>query len=161
MRRSDRRRVAFAAIALSYAGLFFAVQMFVRGTGGLDPDVHGFRLNGARYVLLPVLMGTTVILALVDAAPDRLHDSVLRWSRRAALLWIAALLAANYSLTTDRSRGPRWDRELAHARGACAAPGRQETNVLVAPSPPRVWFATIPCNRIRAVPVARSRPWPH
>jgi hypothetical protein len=154
MRRSDRRTVAFAVIALSYAGLSFAVQMFGRGTGGLDPDVHGFRLNGARYVLLPVLMGTTVILALVDAAPDRLHDSVLRWSRRAALLWIAAVLAVNYS------RRPRWDRELAHARGACAAPGRQEANVLVAPSPPRVWFATIPCNRIRAVPVARSRPWP-
>jgi hypothetical protein len=53
----------------------------------------------------------------------------------------------NYSVTSDRSRGPRWDRELAHARRACTTTGKRTTKVLVAPSPPHVWFATIPCRR--------------
>ena len=51
-------------IALGYSGLFFCVQLFGRGTGGMDPEWHGFQLNGARYILLPFLLVTTVILVL-------------------------------------------------------------------------------------------------
>ena len=148
MRRSTRRTVAFAVIALSYAGLFFAVQMFGRGTGGLDPDLHGFRLNGARYVLLPFLFTATAILALVDRAPRVRESARWKWGRRAALLWLAALLAANYSVVSDRSPGPRWDRELTKARASCSAANKRIGRVLVAPSPPRVWFATVPCGRL-------------
>lgn len=138
LRRSDRRTIAFALIALGYAGLFFCVQLIGRGTGGMDPDLHGFRLNAARYILVPFLLVTSVIVVVAER---RL------WTRRVALVWLAALLAVNYSVTSDRSRGPRWDRELAHARRICATMGKRTTRVLVAPSPPDVWFATIPCRR--------------
>jgi hypothetical protein len=138
LRRSDRRAIAFALIALGYAGLFFCVQLIGRGTGGMDPDLHGFRLNAARYILVPFLLVTSVVVVLAER---RL------WTRYVALVWLAALLAVNYSVTSDRSHGPRWDRELAHARRICATTGTRTTRVLVAPSPPHVWFATIPCRR--------------
>jgi hypothetical protein len=140
LRRSDRRTIAFALIALGYAGLFFCVQLVGRGTGGMDPDLHGFRLNAARYILVPFLLATTVIVVLAARRPRA-------WIRGAALVWLAALLAVNYSVTSDRSRGPRWDRELAHARRICSTTGTRTVKVLVAPSPPHVWFATIPCRR--------------
>jgi hypothetical protein len=146
--RSDRRTVAFALISLGYAGLFFCVQLVGRGTGGMDPDLHGFRLNAARYILVPFLLMTTAILASVDRVLEHRPGLVWTWGRRAALLWLVALLAVNYSVTSDRSRGPRWDRELAHAGRICSTTGKRTTRVLVAPSPPRVWFATIPCKRI-------------
>jgi len=147
--RSDRRTIAFALIALGYAGLVFCVQLVGRGTGGIDPAVHGSRLDGARYILLPFLLLTSTILALVDRGYARRRASVpWGWGRRAALLWLLALLAVNYSVTNDRSRGPRWDRELRSATRKCPAAGARSVRVLVAPSPPRVWFATVPCNRI-------------
>jgi hypothetical protein len=146
--RGDGRRAAFSLVALGYAGLFFCVQLVGRGTGGMDPDWHGFQLNGARYILLPFLLATTVILVLADAGPDLRSGAVSTWIRRAALLWLVALLAVNFSVTSDRSRGPRWDRQLAHGRATCAATGKKSVNVLVSPSPPRVWFATIPCRRL-------------
>jgi hypothetical protein len=147
--RSDRRTIAFALISLGYAGLFFCVQLVGRGTGGIDPEVHGSRLDAARYILLPFLLVTTTILVLVDRGRARRHASRgWAWGRRAALLWLVALLAVNYSVTNDRSRGPRWDRELMDARTTCATTHKVSARVLVAPSPPRVWFATIPCKRI-------------
>jgi hypothetical protein len=147
MVRRDRRTVAFALISLGYAGLFFCVQMVGRGTGNLDPDLRGFQLNGARYISLPFLLVAAVILALVDRAPEHVDRSAWRWLRGAGVLWLVALLAVNYSVTTDRSRGPRWDRELARASATCSASDARTAKVLVSPSPPNVWFATIPCNR--------------
>jgi hypothetical protein len=148
MFRRDRRTVAFALISLGYAGLFFCVQMIGRGTGNLDPDLRGFQLNGARYILLPFLLVTAVILVLVERAPGHGDGSKWRWRRSAGLFWLVALLAVNYSVTGDRSRGPRWDRELSHARAACSQAGPRTVKVLVSPAPPRVWFATIPCDRL-------------
>ena len=146
--RSDRRRVAFSLLALGYGGLFFCVQLVGRGTVELDPEVQTVQLNAARYVLLPFLLTTAVILALVDALPETRAGAVSRWIRYAGLLWLAALLAVNFSLTTDRSRGPRWDRQLAAVRSRCAAQGTRNVSVLVSPSPPHVWYATIPCRRL-------------
>lgn len=143
---SDRRRVAFSLLALGYGGLFFCVQLVGRGTAELDPEVQTVQLNAARYVLVPFLLTTAVILALVDAAPEIRPGAVSRWIRYAGLVWLAALLAVNFSLTTDRSRGPRWDRQLAGARSRCA-PGALHVKVLVSPSPPNVWYATVPCRR--------------
>jgi hypothetical protein len=115
----------------------------------MDPDWHtAFQLNGARYILLPFLLITSVILALLDAPRVRLRGREPIWPRRIGLLWLVALLAVNYSVTSDRSRGPRWDRELAHARRVCDAPRKSAASVLVSPSPPRVWFAMIPCRRL-------------
>ena len=146
---SNRRTIAFALISLSYAGLFFCVQLVGRGTGGIDPEVHGSRLDAARYVLLPLLLLVATILASVDRGSVRGHASSLRtWARRAALLWLVVLLGLNYSVTNDRSRGPRWDRELAAAERACSASSHASVSVLVAPSPPRVWFARVPCRDV-------------
>jgi hypothetical protein len=145
--RSDRRTIAFALLALGYAGLFFCVQLVGRGTGGMDPDLHGFRLNAARYILVPFLLVTSVIVVLVERRYERGASPASAWIRRAALVWLAALLAVNYSVTSDRSRGPRWDHELARARRICTTTGKRTAKVLVAPSPPHVWFATIPCRR--------------
>jgi hypothetical protein len=145
--RSDRRTTAFALISLAYAGLFFCVQLAGRGTGGIDPEVHGSRLDAARYVLLPLLLLMATILALVDRGHARRPASRMwAWGRRAALFWVVVLLAVNYSVTNDRSRGPRWDRALAAAERACSTNHNRSVSVLVAPSPPRVWFARVPCS---------------
>jgi hypothetical protein len=147
--RSDRRTIVFALIALAYAGLFFYVQLVGRGTGGIDPELHGSRLDAARYVLVPFLLLTATIIALVDRGYARRHGSSgWAWARRATLLWLVALLAVNYSVTNDRSRGPRWDRELGQASRECSTVRSRSVLVLVAPSPPHVWFATVPCSRI-------------
>jgi hypothetical protein len=146
---SKRRTIAFALVSLSYAGLFFCVQLVGRGTGGIDPEVHGSRLDAARYVLLPVLLFVATILALVDPRHVRGHPSSVRtWASRVALLWLVVLLGVNYSVTNDRSRGPRWDTELAAAKRACSASPNRSVSVLVAPSPPRVWFARVPCRDV-------------
>jgi hypothetical protein len=145
----SRRTIAFALISLSYAGLFLCVQLIGRGTGGIDPELHGSRLDAARYVLLPLLLLVATILALVDRASLREYPSSVRaWAGRAALLWLVVLLALNYSVTNDRSRGPRWDRELVAAERACSSNPNRSVSVLVAPSPPRVWFARVPCRDV-------------
>lgn len=146
--RSDRRAILFTLIALGYAGLFFCVQLFGRGTGGMDPEWHGFQLNGARYILLPFFLVTTVILVLADRVADAGRGRSSRVIRYAALVWLAVLLAVNFSITSDRSRGPRWDHQLALGRRVCANTQRRSVNVLVSPAPPRVWYATIPCRRL-------------
>jgi hypothetical protein len=146
--RSERSTVAFVLISLGYGCLFFCVQLVGRGTGGMDPDLGVFQLNGARYVLLPFLFTTAAVLALVDRAPRLGESATWTWARRAGLLWLAALLVANYSVVSDRSPGPRWDRELTRARASCTARNEEVARVLVAPSPPRVWFATVPCGRL-------------
>jgi hypothetical protein len=146
--RSQRPTVAFVLISLGYGCLFFCVQLVGRGTGGMDPDLGVFQLNGARYVLLPFLFTTAAILALVDRALGLRRKAAWAWGRRAALLWLAALLVANYSVVSDRSRGPRWDRELTKARASCSATNKSIARVLVAPSPPQVWFASVPCDRL-------------
>jgi hypothetical protein len=146
--RSDRRAVLFMLIALGYAGLFFCVQLFGRGTGGVDPEWQGAQLNGARYILLPFLLVTTVILVLADRVPDTGRGRSSQVIRYLALVWVVGLLAVNFSITTDRSRGPRWDRQLALARRVCANTQRRSVSVLVSPEPPRVWYATIPCRRL-------------
>jgi hypothetical protein len=148
MRRSDRPTAAFALISLAYAGLFFCVQLVGRGTGGTDPDLGSFHLNGARYVLLPFLFTTAALLALVDRRAAAHGDAVSVWARRVALLWLAAVLVVNYSLVTDRSSGPRWGRELTNARRSCSDDATDAARILVAPTPPRVWFAEVPCERL-------------
>jgi hypothetical protein len=146
--RSSRATVAFVFIALGYGCLFFCVQLVGRGTGGTDPDLGVFQLNGARYVLLPFLFTTAGILALVDRNVRLRRGAAWAWTRRVALVWLAALLIVNYSVTSDRSRGPRWDTELMRARNSCATRSATVVRVLVAPSPPRVWFASVPCSRL-------------
>jgi hypothetical protein len=146
--RSDRRAILFTLIALCYAGLFFCVQLFGRGTGGMDPEWHGFQLNGARYILLPFFLVTTVILVLADRVPETRRAGLSPRIRYAALVWLTVLLAVNFSITSPRSRGPRWDYQLTLARRACANAHRHSVHVLVSPAPPRVWYATIPCRRL-------------
>jgi hypothetical protein len=148
MRRSDRPTAAFVVISLGYAGLFFSVQLVGRGTGGMDPELGSFHLNHARYVLLPFLFMTAAVLALVDRRAEARRDAVSVWARRAALLWLTSVLVANYSLATDRSDGPRWGREVTKARRSCTDDAARTTRILVAPSPPRVWFAKVPCERL-------------
>jgi len=148
MLRGDRRTVAFSLLSLAYGGLFFCVQLVARGTSGIAPDPDTFHLNHARYVVLPFLFTVTVILALTDRISAHRANAAWKWGRRGVLLWLAALLVVNYSVTGDRSRGPRWDRQLIQARAACAATVKRTASVLVAPSPPRVWFATVPCRRL-------------
>jgi hypothetical protein len=156
--RSDRPTAAFVLISLAYAGLFFCVQLFGRGTGGMDPEPGSFHLNGARYVLLPFLFVTAVVLVLVD----RLGDSPVRdrwtWIRRAALVWLVAVVAANYLVGPNlRSSGPRWQHELEQARVSCGASTTGGARVLVAPAPPEVWFAEIPCDRLQSQRLERGR----
>lgn len=146
--RSDRRSRLFTVVALGYAGLFFCVQLFGRGTGGMDPEWHGFQLNGARYILLPFLLMTTVILVLTDRVAEARRGRSSPLIRYAALLWLTVLVAVNFSITSERSHGPRWDHQLALARRACERTRGRSVKVLVSPSPPRVWYATIPCRRI-------------
>jgi hypothetical protein len=146
--RSDRMTVYFVLISLGYAGLFFCVQLVGRGTRGMAPVVGAFQLNGARYVLLPFLFLTAALLALVDRGAALHPTTRWRWARYAVLLWTVCLVAVNYSVVTDRSVGPRWHRELAKARISCTTSEREFARILVAPAPPRVWFARLPCDRI-------------
>jgi hypothetical protein len=146
--RSDRRAILFTLLALGYAGLFFCVQLFGRGTGGMDPEWHGFQVNGARYILLPFFLATSVILVLADRLADARHSRASGVIRYAALVWLTILLAVNFSITSDRSRGPRWNHQLELGRRVCANTQRRTVTVLVSPAPPRVWYATIPCRRL-------------
>jgi len=144
--RGTRATAAFALISLGYAGLFFGVHLVGRGTGGMDPELGTFHLNGARYVLLPFLFVLAALLALIDTAgASRVRA---RWMRGVAWLWLVALLLANYPIgPNQRSSGPRWSEELTEAHRMCAKSEARIARILVAPAPPQVWFARIPCPR--------------
>jgi hypothetical protein len=140
--RADRPTAAFALMAVSYAGLFFCVQLVGRGTGGIAPSAGSFHLHHARYALLPFLFLVTALLALVDRAPRQI------WLRGAVAVWLVALIAVNYRIgPNDRSTGPRWQSEVGGAHAHCDRPD-QVTRILVAPAPPDVWFARIRCDRL-------------
>jgi hypothetical protein len=140
--RADRRTAAFALMAISYAGLFFCVQLVGRGTGGIATDTGSFHLHHARYVLLPFLFLVTTLLVLVDSGPRRV------WLRSAVAVWLVALIAINYPIGPNaRSTGPRWQPEVRAARAVCERPN-QIARILVAPAPPQVWFARIRCDQL-------------
>jgi hypothetical protein len=140
--RADRPAAAFALLAISYAGLFFCIQLVGRGTSGIAQHAGSFHLHHARYVLLPFLFLVTALLALIDRAPSR------AWLRAAAAVWLVALIAVNYRVgPNDRSNGPRWEPEVSAARAACKRP-HQVARILVAPAPPEVWFARIGCDQL-------------
>ena len=142
--RSNRRMAAFALLALSYAGLFFCVHLVGRGTGGMDPEVGSFHLNGARYVLLPFLFSVAALLALIEGWPGR-----STWPRAIALAWLGLLLAVNLPIGPNtRSEGPRWSDELTISRVDCSERDAANARILVAPAPPDVWFAEIPCSKL-------------
>jgi hypothetical protein len=145
--RSSRPATAFALIALGYAGLFFCVQLVGRGTGGMDPEPGSFNLNGARYVLLPFLLTLAAVLALLDN--PRLRSGRTRLVEKGMLLWLVAVIAVNYPLGPNtRSEGPRWNDELTKARQGCLNGETRIARILVAPSPPEVWFARLPCSKL-------------
>jgi hypothetical protein len=140
--RADRPTAAFALMAISYAGLFFCVQLVGRGTGGIATGTGSFHLHHARYVLLPFLFLVTTLLVLIDRVPRRV------WLRGAVAAWLVALIAVNYRIgPNDRSTGPRWQPEVTAARAVCERPN-QVARILVAPAPPEVWFARIRCDQL-------------
>jgi hypothetical protein len=140
--RANRPTAAIALMAISYAGLFFCVQLVGRGTSGIAPHASSFHLHHARYALLPFLFLVTALLVLIDRAPRRV------WLRSAAAVWLVALIAVNYRIgPNDRSTGPRWQPEVSAARAVCERPS-QVVRILVAPAPPEVWFARIRCDRL-------------
>jgi hypothetical protein len=140
--RADRRTAAFGLIAVSYAGLFFGVQLTGRGTAGIAVDPGTFHLHHARYVLLAFLFLLAALLALID------HGVRRAWIRSLAAVWLVALIAVNYPIgPNDRSRGPRWEPEVRAARAACRSPA-DVARIVVAPAPPEVWFAQIRCDRL-------------
>lgn len=141
-----RRTRAFALMSVAYATLFLGAHLAGRGTGGMDPELGSFHLEGARYVLLPFLFLLTALLALVDGAQWQRAG----WIRAAALVWLVALLAANYVVGPNaRSSGPQWREEVQEARRACAGrSAASHARILASPAPPEVWVARIPCSRL-------------
>ena len=143
--RTRSRASTFSLISLTYGLLFYSLHAVGRGTGGMDPELGSFHLNGARYVLLPFLFTLAAILALADNVRGRHADRV----RAAIMVWLVAVLVLNYPVGPNaRSEGPSWQEELTTARRTCADGNRESTTILVAPAPPNVWFVRIACSRL-------------
>jgi hypothetical protein len=144
--RVDRRRKAFVVLCASYAVFLFCFYLWGRGSAGMRPGSSAatWHLAGARFTLTPILLLMTALLVLADGEAK---ESLGRWVRRFAVVFVAILVAANFSLKSERSLGPRWKPKLAEARSQCKrdpAPVR----ILVAPAP-FGFFVSTTCERIR------------
>jgi hypothetical protein len=146
---SRRRTRVFVAICAVYAFTFFAIDLFGRGSAGMRPgyDEATWHLAGARFTYAPILFLSAALLAVADALPGRVPRSTWRMLHPAALVFVAALLIANFSFTSERSLGPSWQHGLTAARDRCDR-GTTEAQVLVAPAPFGFVLKTT-CARLR------------
>lgn len=132
--RLDRRRRRFVATCCVYALGLFTVYLVGRGSAGMRPgtDPATWHLAGARYTLVPILLLVSALLVEVDSATGARARRALEG---AAVAIAVALMAANFSLSSERSLGPHWRPELAEARARCNDGGSDPVEILVAPAP--------------------------
>jgi hypothetical protein len=144
--RLDRRRRILVVNFAGYAFVLFSSYLYGRGSAGMRPgsDAATWHLAGARYTLAPILFLVSALLICADGVRTRLASYV----RFATAAFVAALLAANFSLTSERSLGPRWRPELAGARARCASMEKRPVRILVAPAP-FGFYVRSTCDRIR------------
>jgi hypothetical protein len=133
---SGWRTRRFVALCSFYAIAFFAVDLFGRGSAGMRPghDEATWHLAGARFTYAPILFLSAALLAVADDLPNRFRDAPLRRARPVALALATAMVAANFSFSSERSLGPSWKATLSAARDRCEETGGQ-TRVPVAPGP--------------------------
>jgi hypothetical protein len=136
----------WALVTLMYSLLFFVLPVGIRGTDHLAPVDMTVVFNGNRYVLVPMWLLVTAALILVE---DPTGWKVARWLKPAMTLLLLALVAANYSIVTFRSGGPRWSDALAFARRRCAREGTSAVRIPITPAiQPPGWAVATPCQRL-------------
>ncbi len=146
----DRRVPLVIAVAASVAT--FAMPVYLRGTSLITP-AQELVLHGSKWVLGPMLLLATVLVALADRPPGP------GWMRVPVRVLIAGSLAfaavTSYSATTSRSEGPRWSGTIETATGECLRTGAAAVDVSI---PPKGFFTTLPCARLGVVRAAEAPP---
>jgi hypothetical protein len=134
--RTGRATRIFVAVSSAYAVAFFVVFVAGRGTAGMRPgfDEATWHLAGARFTYAPILFLAASVLAIADAHAARLAGFRGRVVEVVTMLVVGIVVAANFSLSSERSLGPRWQPELAKASRQCHVDGT-EARVRVAPAP--------------------------
>ncbi|MGH2685828.1 MAG: hypothetical protein ACRDJP_10230 [Actinomycetota bacterium] len=150
------RRRTITLLMLGASGLLFAVPVYLRGTSLMLPFSDRLFLTGSKWVVGPLLLVTTALIALADRPPGRLLAV-----RRPLALVIAAVLgtaiATSFRVVNPRSHGPTWSAGIARAGARCAEGGLAEVTI---PIPPPTFDARVPCARLdrpRWTALLRSR----
>jgi hypothetical protein len=145
--RLDIRRKIFVALCAGYAITLFFAYLYGRGSAGMRPGYNAatWHLAGARFTLVPILLLATALLVFADTG---VKGRATRYARGLALIFVVALVVANFSFKSERSLGPRWEPELAAARSRCANSNSTPIRILVAPAP-FDFFVSSRCDRIR------------
>jgi hypothetical protein len=154
--KAGPRTRVFVAVCCLYAATFFFVDLFGRGSAGMRPgsDAATWHLAGARFTYAPILFLSAALLAVADDIGRRFPSSAWRRIHPAALALSAAVVIANFSLSSERSLGPEWRPSLAAARAQCNR-GVHEVHIPVAPGP--FGFAlTTTCARLSPMTSAQS-----
>lgn len=128
-----------ALIALTYAGLAFAVAIVDRGSLAFSPIEDQYNPAGARYCVVPVLLIWSALAILIDDARPTLN-----W-RLASVVTATILSGATFSswhLDNLRSKPPEWHLEVATVADQCLS-GRQSVFVK---SSPAGWIVEVPCR---------------
>ncbi len=163
---ADAARRLLVATCAGLSGVFLAMPLLLRGTGGPITDVT-FTLNNSRYTLVPILLLVLAVLVTLDRGDAWLRGRRLVEVRVLATVWFAAAVLTSWSVFSVGTAGPSWDAALEQARADCAAgrPGpvvmddpangfnvmpEGYVRVPIAPAiDPPPFVTTVPCARLR------------
>jgi hypothetical protein len=137
-----RRRLPFLAMAAASVAAF-GMPVFLRGTILITPGEQ-MVLNGSKWVLGPLLLLATLLVAVGEGPPG--SPRWIRWPVRAVVVAaLAFAVGSSYRVATDRSEGPRWSSSIESARVRCRTEG---VPIVEVPVSPKGFSASIPCDRL-------------
>lgn len=111
-RRAHRDRWILAAAGLLTAVVVFAVPVWIRGSAPMRLHAAGLRIEGSRYLVVPIALLVSAAAVLVDGAGRT-------WLRRLVVLHAVVLIAAGFQMSNIRSAARPWNEEVQRARVEC------------------------------------------
>lgn len=135
----------FAAIAIATSFVMFFLSAYSRALGNAmtwPPGIHNN--TGGRYVLVPVLLLLSGVLALLDSRSRSSRGGAIAAIATAAVLVTSIVTSFDVNAAPDRG-GPPWDQSVRTAAAKCQTEGLAEVPVFTAPEG---WSMGVSCDRL-------------
>jgi hypothetical protein len=137
-----RAPVGLIMFAMSVAS--FVITVSVRGSNALDAVGDTIKLQGTRYVIVPMLFVVSLLVLFIDRWTSSNSTKIGKVLFACGLI---VLFALNFRVTNHRSIGPSWTASVRHAHQTCTS-GGDRVRVAQSPHAPTLgfWYVEMACE---------------